>query len=187
MPVRAERRRLHLRRDTIKILLAASVFGAVYFLFLSLQNDRAQSYFEDLRRTNPDLYLDNLRKSDGFAEYVDTFRLLEGYYTDKIAAPPFLVGRWTMKPAPQRIASGTVFADCKDPIVFEQGLVEFARDGIKTQHQVTYRIIGQKVFLNGEDINHLAVTMVSYGAAIDHLELVPPGRDQTHYAYPCGT
>ena len=187
MPVRLERRRLHLRRDTIKILLAAAVFAAVYFLFLTLQNDRAQSYFETLRNTDPELYLDNLRKSEGFAAYVEKFRLIEGYYADKAAAPAFLVGRWTMKTATQRIASGTVFADCKDPIVFEQGLFEVTNNGTKTQYPVTYRISGQNVFLDGKTIRQLPVTMVSYGAAIDHLELVPPGREKIYYAYPCGT
>ncbi|MFC2968648.1 hypothetical protein [Acidimangrovimonas pyrenivorans] len=184
MPPLIERRRLRLRRDTLYLLLAAAVFGIAYFGYLAVQNYRAEAYYEELRKTDPVRYLDDLRKNEGFANYLDKFRLLEGYYAPKAAAPPFLVGRWTLQPRPLRVAPGTVFADCQDVLVFERGLVEMTVNGKLTTFPTTYRIYNQSIQLMG--LNALEVKLVSYGAAIDHLELTPPGRDKTFYGYRCG-
>ena len=186
MPALLERRRLTLRRETLYALLAGVIFGTGYFIYLAVQNHRAEVYFETLRQTDPVRYLDDLRKNEGFASFLEKYRLLEGYYAPKAAAPPFVVGRWTLRPAPMRVAPGTVFTDCKDSLVFERGLVELSVGGERRQFPANYKIHGQSIDLFGPDLPGLAVRLVSYGATIDHLELVPPGRSATFYGYRCG-
>lgn len=181
-----ERRRLRLRRETLLAVLGVLLFGILYVAFLAFQNSRAESYYENLRKTDPVRYLDDLRRNQGFASYLDTYRLLEGYGSPKAAAPSFLVGRWTMRTATMRVTPGSTFSNCSDPVAFEHGLIEIGAGKERKDFQTTYRLRGQEAVLDGPQLDGLKVRLVSYGAAIDHLEFVPPGRDTTVYAYRCG-
>ncbi|GHE00042.1 hypothetical protein U879_10125 [Defluviimonas sp. 20V17] len=188
MPSLPERRRLTLRRETLNVLIGVAIFGALYIGYLAYQNHRAEAYYANLRKTDPLRYLDDLRKSEGFAAYLDKYRLLEGYTSDRPQVPPFILGRWTMRVVPQRVAPGTVFSDCLNPVSFQHGLFRLHEGPKAVAYKVEYRITGQDLILTGDRIGRLAVAMVSYGSAIDHLELHPPGEaDQTYYAYRCGS
>ncbi|WP_102226454.1 hypothetical protein [Acidimangrovimonas sediminis] len=187
MAAQTERRRVGLRRETIKVLFGVALFAAFYVGYLSIQNYRAEAYYANLRKTDPLRYLDDLRKSEGFAAYLDKYRLLEGYTHEQAQVPSFIVGRWTMRSATQRVAPGTVFADCTDPVTFQHGLLRISEGPQATVYQVTYRIAGQELILNGDKIGRMRVGMVSYGSAIDHLEFSPPGGYGEVYAYRCGS
>ena len=175
-----------LKRDTWRLLIAAALVAAVYVFYLEWQDRRAERFLENLRREDPVRYLDDLRRSEGFDSYLAKYRLLEGYATANPAAPTFLVGRWTLRAAPQRVPTGTVFADCRDPITFEQGLVEVLKSGARLPYEADYRITGSDVYLHGPVLGVMRVAVISYGGAIDHLELVPPGSGALRYAYLCG-
>jgi len=184
MPALPDRRSLRLRRDTLIALAGVALFGALYFGYLAVQNHRAEAYYENLRKTDPLRYLDDLRKADGFAAYLDKYRLMEGYTQPQPKVPPFIVGRWTMRDAPQRVAPGTVFPDCLNPLTFEHGLMRIGDGPDAKTYQVDYRITGQDLIVSGA-VGWLPIAMVSYGAAIDHLELTPPDANARVYAYRC--
>jgi len=181
-----EQSRILLRRRTKRILFGGLVFGAIYVLYLAYENRQAEHYYAGLRQTDPVRYLDDLRKAEGFESYLAKFRLLEGYSDYKPGAPPFLVGRWSMKTAPERTAPGTVVADCSDPVTFEKGLVEMVTNDTKSQFQVQYRIYGTDIYIRAAKAGLTKVGLVIYGSAIDHLEFVPPGRSERVYGYLCG-
>lgn len=179
-------RRLVLRRDTVRLLAVASVLGAIYVGYLAYQNNRAKAYYTALRQENPEQYLDDLRRAEGFESYLAKYRMLEGYYLPKTEAPRFLVGRWTLKAAPERVAPGTVMSDCPAPILFETGLIELDNGDGRRKFRVTYQLSGSDAYITGAEIGELRVRIVAYGASIDHLELVPPGASDRAYAYLCG-
>lgn len=182
-----DRRRLLVRRDTLKVLAGVALFAALYVGYLAVQNHRAKAYYEQLRKTDPLRYLDDLRKSEGFAAYLDKYRLLEGYTAAQPKVPPFIVGRWTMRNTPQRVAPGTVFPDCLSPVTFEHGIMREGDGPKASTYHVDYRINGQDLILTGDQIGRLPIAMVSYGSAIDHLEFTPPGGYGKVYAYRCGS
>lgn len=188
MPSLPDRRRLTLRRETLNVLLGVAVFGAAYIGYLAYQNYRAEAYYANLRKTDPMRYLDDLRKSEGFAAYLDKYRLLEGYAHDQARVPPFIVGRWTLRGAPQRVAPGIVFNDCANPVTFQHGLFRVNEGPKAKAYKVTYRITGQDLILSGDGIGRLPVAMISFGSAIDHLELhLPDDPSRLYYAYRCGS
>jgi len=181
------RRRLIMRRKTVRLLITGLIFGLLYTGYLNYQNHRAHAYYESLRQSDPVRYLDDLRQTEGFDSYLKKYRLLEGYDKFKTDVPPFLVGRWTMKSAPQRTISGTSNATCPNSITFEQGLIELANGGKKSKYDVKYSIYGKDMYLLGSKTGTLQVAMVIYVNAIDHLELIPPGQTKKYYAYRCGS
>jgi len=187
MPILRKRRRLIIQRKTVKAILVGLVIGLIYFAYLGIENQRAERYYANLRKTDPVRYLDDLRRTEGFDSYLDKFRLLEGYNKFQVAVPPFLVGRWNMKSKPQRVAPRTTITDCSDSITFEQGLIELTIKGKKMQHKVKYSIAGSDIYLRGIKTGLLKIGMVIYGNSIDHLEFVPPGRESKVYAYFCGS
>ncbi len=177
---------LRLRRDTLRVLIVAAVVAVLYVFYLAAQERRAEAFFENLRREDPVRYLDDLRRSEGFESYLAKYRLLEGFVVSQPEAPSFLVGRWTLQDKPQRVPTGTVFADCRNPVTFEQGLFEVVQAGQKVQYQARYRIGGSDVFVSGPKLGLMRVVLLSYGGAIDHLELRPPGTSKVLYGYFCG-
>ncbi|MFK5998343.1 MAG: hypothetical protein QM492_09575 [Rhodobacterales bacterium] len=187
------RRRLIMRRKTVRLLIFGLIFGLLYTGYLNYQNHRAHAYYESLRQSDPVRYLDDLRQTEGFDSYLKKYRLLEGYNKFKTDVPPFLVGRWTMKSAPERIVAGTSSTQCPNSITFEQGLIELARGGKKLKYGVEYSIYGKDMYLRGTKTGSLnipsmlKISMVIYVNSIDHLELVPPGQSQKYYAYRCGS
>ncbi len=181
------RHRLLMRRKTVHLLISGLLFGLLYTGYLNYQNQRAKAYYEGLRQSDPVRYLDDLRQTEGFDSYLKKYRLLEGYSKFKTDVPPFLVGRWTMKSAPERIAVGTSSANCPNSITFEQGLIELANDSKKSKYNINYSIYDQNMYLLGPKTGTVKVTMVIYVNSIDHLELTPPGQSQKQYAYRCGS
>ncbi|GHG95707.1 hypothetical protein [Pseudodonghicola xiamenensis] len=157
---------------------------AIYFAVLHDLNGRAESYFKDLRVSNPELYLTQIRESRSFPVYLDEYRTMRGYDSFKPAAPSFLVGRWTMQPEPLRLNPGTTPADCAHPITFDYGILLMLESSSEA-FRVSYSIEGQKVLVKEAGLNTFPVDLVSYGARLDHLEFTPPGATEKVYAYEC--
>jgi hypothetical protein len=172
------------RRDWISaILIGAAIIG--YFSMLKVMDMRASDYFMRNRTTNPDLYLEQLRAIHGFSAFLPEYATLKGFdhYTE--LPPEFLIGRWSMRSAPVRFTAGEHPAQCTDPITFDYGLVLMVEPQ-STTRPVDYRIEGGKVDVQIAQGDTFEVTPVSFGASVDHLEFVPPGRTDKVYAYFCG-
>lgn len=163
-------------------ILAAAV---AYFAVLHMLDGRAETYFRDLRKSDPSLYLTQIRESRSFPAYLDEYRTMRGYDQFRTAAPDFLVGRWTMRPGPLRLTPGTAPLLCSDPVTFNYGILLMAGED-DVAFGVTYAIEGETVVLNAQQLGTITVDLVSYGARLDHIEFQPPGQDRTVYAYNCG-
>ncbi|WP_109466514.1 hypothetical protein [Albibacillus kandeliae] len=157
---------------------------ALYFGVLHTLDGRAQTYFEELRESDPDLYLSQLRESRSFEAYIEEYRVMKGYDTFKPAAPSFLVGRWTMRSEPLRLNPGTTLSQCSDPITFDYGILLMLETGGEAL-RVSYGIEGQKVMVKEAGIATFPVDLISYGARLDHIEFTPPGETEKVYAYNC--
>lgn len=182
----SHRPRLRLRRKTLLGAIVTLICAVVYLAFLGYQDDEARIFYQKLQKENPLRYLEDQRARDGFSNFLESYAKIQGYTQPNPAAPSFLVGRWGLRDAPQRIPPGTVEAKCIRPITFERNLIEM-REGNKVEHfDVKYQIKGQKVLAIGPKVGTIQVAVVSYGAAIDHLELIPPGQSKKQYAYLCG-
>jgi hypothetical protein len=181
-----QRPRFGLRARQIRALGLALVLTAAYVAYLGIQNARVEGYFARLRIADPVRYLDDLRKNEGFESYLDKYRLLEGFSEFRPDVPVFLLGRWTLKDRPERLASGAVAADCLDPIAFEQGLAQTGTGDAALKSEAAYRIVGNDVYARIKDEGLVRIHLVIYGNGIDHIELVPPGRSQKFFGYYCG-
>ncbi len=157
-----------------------------YLAVLVFQNREARLYFQNMQAENPARYLDEIRKADGFDAYLDQFVRLRGYTDFQPQIPPFLVGRWTLKDAPERVAMGFVFSDCINPMVLEGGAIILQTEGNPQTIPVDYRIAGHDVYMRSDEFGLIKIGLVSYASGIDHLELVPPGHSEKQYAYLCG-
>jgi hypothetical protein len=175
-------KRFRPRRQTL--FLAGLTAGAalVYGLFLFAHERRAAANLETLRRTDPAGYLDQIRKLEGFDAYLALFADHHGFDQARPLAPAFMIGRWTMRDERTRF-SALATTECIDPITFEYGRLEIPQDSVNAR--ATYRIDGQTLIVAPATTDPFRVRLISFGSKIDHLELQPPGRDRTYYAYPC--
>ena len=174
--------RLTPRRQTL--VLGAAALGAMlaYGMFLLALERGAAARLETLRRDDPAGYLEQIRKLEGFETYLALFADHYGFDQPRSVVPAFMVGRWTLRTQDERI-SARVRTQCSDPITFEYGLLEIPRDNLRAR--ATYSIDGQDLIVAPATNDPFRVRLISYGVTIDHLELQPPGREQSLYAYPC--
>ncbi|MDK3017970.1 hypothetical protein [Pseudodonghicola flavimaris] len=156
----------------------------LYFAVLHDMDGRAADYFKDLRDSDPELYLTQLRESRSFQAYLDEYRTMQGYDSFKPAAPSFLVGRWTLQSEPLRLNPGTAPTHCSDPVTFDYGILLMLESGGEAL-RVSYSIEGQQVMVKEAGIGTFPIDLISYGARLDHLEFTPPGSTEKAYAYEC--
>ena len=175
--------RLNPRQWTaLGIVLAA--IGA-YFIALHSLDNRTADYFARMRGEHPDIYLEQLRESQGFDVFLSEYAAISGLDSYKADTPSFLIGRWTMQKAPLRLPPGATPEQCADPITFDYGLVLIAEAG-GSALSAQYRIAEGGVDLKGPTMKDTHVTLVSFGSLLDHLEFTPPGREAPVFAYRCG-
>lgn len=173
------------RRTDVLAGGAATLACLGYFGMLWVLDSSAEAYFEDLRQSNPALYLTQLRESEGFEAFLAEYRVLEGYETFHPSVPSFLVGRWTMRSAPIRLVPGTAPAECTDPVTFDYGLfLQVESGGVALA--VNYLIEGNTVQMRTGNTGVVPIELVSYGAQLDHIVFVPPGATEPVDAYLCG-
>ncbi|MEZ5715089.1 MAG: hypothetical protein R3D85_07915 [Paracoccaceae bacterium] len=177
----------HYRPSRLGMALSALAVVAIgaYFAVLHALDGRAEAYFTALRKSDPALYLSQLRDARGFPAFLEEYRILEGYDTFKPAAPSFLVGRWTMRNDPLRLTPGTAPAQCSDPVTFDYGIILMADTG-EVSLRVSYAIEGQSVLFKAPGIDTFTIDLISFGAELDHIEFRPPGQAESVFAYQCG-
>lgn len=171
------------RREWLSsIAIAAAIVS--YFALLAVLDDRAADYFTETRATNPDLYLEQLRASHGFEDFLPEYAALKGFEDFVTKTPDFLMGRWSMRDEPIRLVPGERPELCTDPITFDYGVV-LLRDPETGPLHVGYRIVEGHVEVSTSTGQSFLIKPVSYGSTIDYLEFVPPGRAEPVYAYLC--
>ena len=158
---------------------------AGYFLLLRHLDERARIYFQHLRDSDPATYLTNLRQARGFDTYLAEYAALEGFDDYSPQVPGFILGRWTMRDAPLRLIPGKGPDACSDPAVFEYGLY-LSPETSETSTPVQYRLDGTTVLMRDYNDRVYPIRLIAFGAQLDHLEFVPPGREAPVYAYLCG-
>jgi len=178
-------RAMKLRRNTLILLTWALASSLLYGWYLHHQNRAAKTYLAQLQKTEPDRYLTELRKLNGFSAYVEAYRRVAKFDQFRPDAPVFIQGRWSLRAAPKRLSLLEGASDCTDPITFEYGRLSLGNAG-KTTFRAEYRLVGETLEVKTPS-GPVAVTLVPYGESLDHLELVPPARDKTFYAYRCRT
>lgn len=173
------------RKDLISAVIVATAV-TFYLAGLKVMDTRAASYIQQTRSSDPDLYLEQLRASHGFTAYLPEYAALKKFEGFTPYTPEFLIGRWTMRDQPMRLAAGERPHQCSDPITFDYGLLLMVEPAAMTL-PVNYRIANGKVLVRTVMDDEFEVTPVSFGAQIDRLELVPPGRSKKVFAYFCGS
>ncbi|MEJ2022106.1 MAG: hypothetical protein P8X43_08735 [Maritimibacter sp.] len=177
-----------IRRLSRKEWISASLVGGfmlVYFIGLSVLDKQAETYFRETRDTNPELYLEQLRDLHGFNAFLPEYAVLNKFDNFTPRTPEFLIGRWTMRDAPIRQVTGAYPEQCPDQITVDYGTiltVEPERDTLP----VSYKIEDGLVNVNPARGEPFTIETISFGAQVDHIEFVPPGRDTVVYAYFCG-
>jgi hypothetical protein len=175
-------RPLSRREWTSAITIAVAIVS--YFIVLEVLDRRAATYFNEVRATDPDLYLDQLRAGQGFDAFLPEYASLKGFDTSVAKTPAFLMGRWSMRDAPLRLNPGERPRFCTDPIVFDYGIV-IIDDATGEPIHVGYRITGGMVEVSTATGQSFEIDPVSYGSTIDYLKFVPPNRTAPVYAYLC--
>jgi hypothetical protein len=168
--------------------ISTSIVGGLilcYFIGLKIFDNRAETYFRETRTSNPELYLEQLRDLHGFNAYLPEYAVIKKFEVETPRTPEFITGRWTMRDAPMRLTAGTYPEQCSNQITFDYGIILMVEPGATTM-RVTYRIADGKVIAHTPTGSIFAITPVSFGAQVDHIEFVPPGRINKVYAYFCG-
>ncbi len=176
-----------MRRNTVILLLVALSAGIFYAWYLHHENARGARYMETLRETEPEHYLTNLRKLRGFGEYVLEYRRFASFETYRPAAPEFVIGRWSLHRVTAETTATGNQGDCTDPITFEYGRLALGDESLalKAEYRLDAQTLNSQFMRVRTKTGQMSVRLVSYGAAIDHLELIPPYRTALYYAYPC--
>ena len=162
-------------------LLAA--FAAYVLALTQIQHTTERTYAE-LRKTDPDLYLANIRQAQGFRSYLRQFIEIKGYQTPQTEAPPFLIGRWALHDKPLRVDDAYVPPMCLDDIVIQDGNIRTGRPR-RESFSVRYQIQGANVMAVREKAAPIVIAPVGYGTHVNHIEVRLPDSDETRYGYLC--
>lgn len=171
------------RLTALGIGIAILAFAA-YTVFLTYADRAAKTHYAELRGTEPDLYLSEIRKALGYSRFLEEYRTLKGYDRNQAIVPPFLLGRWALFDAPKRVSDLYYPGTCLNSIEIEDGRIRVLGDK-SSEHAATYRMDGDTVTATLADAEPMAIRLVAYGAHLHHIELQPPGYGQTAYGYLC--
>lgn len=184
MSVATEIVRTRSRRKGLLFAVGIVAFFAAYTWLLDYQEAGVKAHLAELRMSNPDLYLSQIRTVVTFEQYLADYRTLKDYQNFRGAVPEFLLGRWALFPEAKRV-SDFYFADnCTNSVAFEDGLVKTVGELISS-NAAQYRLDGTTVTLKTQLAGEFAVNLVSYGVRLHHIELTMPGYDGPRYGYLC--
>jgi hypothetical protein len=155
-----------------------------YVLALTQLQVSTERTYEELRRSDPDLYLSKIRQTEGFRTYLRQFRELKNYQTPQRLAPPFLIGSWVLYDHALRVDDAYVPPNCLDNVVIEDGHLRTGRPK-PADYDVRYRIEGERVLALRDNGPPITIDPVGYGVHVNHIEIVLPGTDKVRYGYMC--
>ncbi|MDQ7080142.1 MAG: hypothetical protein Q9M41_05675, partial [Paracoccaceae bacterium] len=172
-----------LRNIGLGILLSLVIIAG-YGWFLTTQEVRVRSYLADLRKNDPNAYLVRIKQIAGFNEFLDEYRVIEGFQQPRSAAPSFLLGRWSLTDTAKRVSDKYTVDNCVNPLLVENGRITLPGDSA-ARTPVTYELRNQKVTVMLPDGKTMPIRLISFGVNLHHLELVLPGSDKTFFGYAC--
>jgi len=155
-----------------------------YAWFLTSQEVRVRSYLADLRKNDPNAYLVRIKQIAGFEEFLDEYRVIEGFQQPRSAAPTFLIGRWSLTDTAKRVSDKYTVDNCINPLLVENGRITLPGD-TAARTPVTYELRDRQVAVTLPDGKTMPIRLISFGVNLHHLELVLPGSDKTFFGYAC--
>lgn len=168
--------------------LASLALFAIYVLVLTQIQRKTERSYEELRTADPDRYLSEIRRAEGFRVYLRQFRALKGYDTPQTLAPPFLIGNWALLDKPLRVDDAYVPPSCLDNVIIQDGHIRLSRrkvEGKAQAYDVRYLIDDKRVLAVRGDAAPIAIVPVGYGVHINHIEITLPGSATPQYGYLC--
>lgn len=160
------------------------LLGFGYIYFLKVEDANAVADLSQLRQSDPVRYLENVRHQEGFRTYLAKVGQNYGYERFQRDVPPFLLGRWALFDAPQRVGNEYIAEDCGDYVAIEDGAIK-VRGGMKADYPATYRISQSTVEADVGAGKTLPIKLVSYGMDLHHIVVTLPGQDSPRYGYLC--
>lgn len=164
--------------------LASLALFAVYVLVLTQIQRKTERSYEELRSADPDRYLSEIRRAEGFRVYLQQFRTLKGYDTPQALVPPFLVGNWALLDKPLRVDDAYVPPSCLDSVIIQDGHIRRGRPQAQG-YDVRYVIDDKRVLAVRPDAPPIAIVPVGYGVHVNHIEITLPGSATPRYGYLC--
>jgi len=164
-------------------LLSLLLFGAYVLALTQIQRSTEETYAK-LRTSDPDRYLSQIRKAEGFRVYLQKFRELKGYERPQRLAPPFLIGRWALHDKPMRVDDAYVPPTCLDDVVIQDGEIRTGRPK-HAAYTVRYVFNGTRVLALREGQVPIVIVPIGYGVHINHIEITLPDADAPRYGYMC--
>jgi len=172
-----------LRNIGLGILLSLVIIAG-YGWFLTTQEVRVRSYLAELRTNDPNAYLVRIKQIGGFEEFLDEYRVIEGFQQPRSAAPSFLLGRWSLTDTAKRVSDKYTVDNCVSPLLVENGRITLPGDRA-ARSPVTYELRGNLLNVMLPDGKTMPIRLISFGVNLHHLELVLPGSDKTFFGYAC--
>jgi hypothetical protein len=163
---------------------AILVLFVAYILALTQLQRSTEATYADLRKSDPNRYLSEIRQAEGFRVYLREFRDLKGYAAPQRLAPPFLIGRWAMVDQPLRADDSYVPSSCLDDVIIEDGHIRSGGEH-PTDYDVNYVINGAGILALRPKGAPIIITPVGYGVHVNHIELIMPGSSMPRYGYLC--
>ena len=157
---------------------------AAYVLALNQIERTTERSQAELRKTDPELYLEKVRLTNGFRAYLSRFTDLKGFTAPQTEAPPFLIGRWALNDKPLRVDDTYVPPMCLNNVVIQDGNIRTGRPK-PASYTVRYHIEGKQVLATRADGPPIVIVPVGYGTHVNHIEIKLPGGDATRYGYAC--
>lgn len=172
-------------RKRIVVAGVLSVFVlAGWLALLQYMETRAEQHLHELKRSDPQAYLDSLRAHHGFRDYMIAYARLRGFTEWRALPPAFLEGYWRMYDAPQDVSLDFVPRECHPAIAFTNGRVVF-KDAERDLQRASYRISGDKVRVRMNDDRRLTVAPVAPEQHVHYLRVHLPDESGVAYAYRC--
>lgn len=172
------------RRKGLTLILGLVLFFAAYAWLLDYQEAQVRQRLEELRASDPDRYLAQIRTVVTFDRYIAEYRKLKGYDKFRPEVPPFLLGRWALFPKAKRVSDVYIADDCTNSVAFENGMIVTIGE-VGSKHGAEYRLDGSAVTLLLSDVHDVPVWLISYGERLHHIELTLPGYDGKRFGYLC--
>lgn len=166
------------------IVFSIFIMAVGYVYFLHVENREIAVAEAERRQNDPVGYLSEIRLSQGFYHYLAAFRRVYGYDRFQQAVPPFLLGRWSLYAAPQRVTDEYVPPTCADSIAIEDGRIKTYGKHARNW-SVTYRIVKSTVEARTAGGTMLPIRLVSYDVNLHHIEVTLPGDHKPLYGYLC--
>jgi hypothetical protein len=173
-----------IKRETMGILVFGIVLLAGYIWFLNHQQIRAEEYFENLKKTAPQQYLNEIKGVAGYDVFLREYRRINKYDSFKSKAPDFMLGRWSVVSTEKRVSSAYTAPNCLNPLLIENGRITLPNTPAPI-NGARYKLVGNDLIVSLPSNKQIEIALVSAGILLHHLELNLPDQPQTSFGYSC--